>query len=71
MTVRQRKFLATVVMIVFVLFYALVVMALAQPILTGASAATQLAFYVVAGLAWVLPIIPLIRWMERPVGPRA
>ena len=26
----------------------------------------QVAFYVVAGLAWVLPAMPLIRWMSRP-----
>jgi hypothetical protein len=23
-------------------------------------------YYAVAGLAWILPLMPLIRWMERP-----
>jgi uncharacterized membrane protein YuzA (DUF378 family) len=26
----------------------------------------QTIFYMVLGLAWVLPVMPLIRWMERP-----
>jgi hypothetical protein len=65
MTRRTRKLIGTLAMLVFVMFYALLVMALAQPILRGASTWTQLAFYAVAGLAWVAPIMPLIAWMER------
>ena len=65
MTRRTRKFIGTLAMIVFVIAYALVVMALAQPILKDAGPWTQLAFYATAGLAWVLPIMPLIAWMER------
>lgn len=68
MTRRTRKLIGTVAMIVFVMAYALVVMALAQPILNGAGPWTQLAFYAVGGLAWVLPIMPLIAWMERGTG---
>ena len=26
----------------------------------------QMLFYVVTGLGWVLPAMPLIRWMSRP-----
>ena len=26
----------------------------------------QLAFYVFAGVAWVIPLRPLLRWMNRP-----
>ena len=68
MTRRTRKFIGTVAMIIFVAAYALVVMALAQPILKDAGPWTQLAFYAIGGLAWVLPIMPLIAWMERGEG---
>ena len=27
-------------------------------------------YYVVAGIGWVLPAMPLIRWMSRPDPPR-
>jgi hypothetical protein len=52
-------------------FYALLVMVLAQPILNGASHLVQGLFYLVAGLAWVLPIMPLIKWMDKLDPPRA
>jgi predicted membrane channel-forming protein YqfA (hemolysin III family) len=61
-----RKLLGAFVMIAFVLVYALVAMALAdsRPV-RAAPALVQTVLYVVLGLAWVLPLMPLIRWMER------
>ncbi|MBS7702853.1 DUF2842 domain-containing protein [Chelatococcus asaccharovorans] len=63
---RTRKFLGTVFMLVFVCVYALVAMALAQGRVQASSSGVQMAFYVIVGLAWILPLLPLIRWMERP-----
>ena len=62
---RLRKLLGTALMVSFVLVYALVAMALAQsrPV-QEASGLLRGLFYVVVGMAWVLPIMPLIRWME-------
>jgi predicted membrane channel-forming protein YqfA (hemolysin III family) len=66
MSPRFRKLVGGFVMIAFVLAYALVAMALAdsRPV-HEAPALLQTALYVVLGLAWVLPLMPLIRWMER------
>ncbi|KRE13335.1 hypothetical protein ASE66_17830 [Bosea sp. Root483D1] len=61
----HRKLIGTVVMIVFVCVYALVAMALAQGRITEASKLVQTIAYVVLGLIWVLPLLPLIKWMER------
>ena len=64
---RLRKLVGTVVMLTFVIVYALLAMTLAQtPWLQQASTLVQGSFYLVAGLGWVLPLMPLIRWMERP-----
>ena len=62
-----RKFIGASVMIGFVPVYALVAMALAQarPVLEAA-ALIQVLCYAVLGLAWIVPIMPLIRWMEKP-----
>jgi uncharacterized membrane protein YuzA (DUF378 family) len=62
---RLKKLIGAVLMVVFVLFYALIIMALAPRILTGESKLLEMMFYLVAGLAWVLPLLPLIRWMEH------
>jgi predicted membrane channel-forming protein YqfA (hemolysin III family) len=66
MSPRFRKLVGGFVMIAFVLVYALVAMALAdsRPV-HEAPALLQTGLYVVLGLAWVLPLMPLIRWMER------
>ncbi len=62
---RNRKLIGTVVLLVFVCVYALVAMALAQGRITEASKPLQTVAYIALGLAWVLPLLPLIRWMER------
>ena len=41
-------------------------MALAQSPLVRANGVIEALYYVVAGLGWVLPAMPLIRWMSRP-----
>lgn len=64
---RQRKFIGVVATIAFVIVYALVAMALAQVrFVMGAPDVLQWLYYAVIGMAWVLPLMPLIRWMERP-----
>lgn len=62
---RVRKFIGMVTILVFVCVYALVAMALAQGRITEAGQWVQMAAYVALGLAWVLPLLPLIKWMER------
>ena len=62
----QRKFVGSVVMLAFVLVYALIVMVLAQaPAIQHAPGYVQFFAYAVIGLAWVIPLMPLIKWMER------
>jgi hypothetical protein len=67
LTNRGRKFIGGAVMLVFVMVYAMLAMALAQARpLQEAPALLQTLGYIVLGLAWVLPLMPLIKWMERP-----
>ncbi|MFY8114104.1 MAG: DUF2842 domain-containing protein [Rhabdaerophilum sp.] len=65
MNPRIKKLIGALAMVLFVAFYALVIAALAPRFLQGASKVTEMLFYLVAGMAWVLPLLPLIRWMER------
>ena len=50
--------------------WALVAMALAQLPVIKANGVVEVIYYVVAGLGWVLPAMPLIRWMSRPDAAR-
>ena len=41
-------------------------MALAQSVLTSISGFTAVIYYVIAGLGWVLPAMPIVSWMSKP-----
>jgi hypothetical protein len=65
LTRRQRKLIGAFAMLAFVIFYALVAMALAQARpLQEATKLVQGISYAVMGIAWIIPIFPLIKWME-------
>lgn len=63
---RTRKLIGTAAILIFVMIYGPVAMALAESRIMEAPQALQTVAYIVLGLAWVLPLLPLIRWMERP-----
>jgi hypothetical protein len=65
MTMRIRKLIGTVALLLLVIVWALIAMAIAPSALTS-NGLVQAAYYVVAGLGWVLPAMPLIAWMARP-----
>jgi hypothetical protein len=66
MPLRLRKFIGAILLITLVVTWALVAMALAQAPAIKANGLIEVIYYVVAGLAWVLPAMPLVRWMSRP-----
>jgi hypothetical protein len=66
MTIRTRKFLGTIALLVLVVVWSLMGMAAAQMPWLAASGLAQAIFYVVAGIGWVLPAMPIISWMARP-----
>ncbi len=64
---RERKFIGAVLMLAFVIAYALIAMALAQAkFVQRAPGALQAVYYAILGMAWILPMMPLIKWMEGP-----
>ena len=70
MTIRIRKLIGTVALLVLVALWSLIAMALAQSVLTNINGFVAAIYYVVAGLGWVLPAMPLIAWMARPNAAR-
>lgn len=75
MTQRMRKLAGTVALLAFVIIYALLAMATAIVLQVNATKTVELAYYVIAGLAWVIPAGLIVTWMQRPdadsAGPRS
>ena len=66
MTIRTRKFLGTIALLLLVVAWSLMGMTMAQTPWMANSGLLQAIFYVVAGLGWVLPAMPIISWMSKP-----
>jgi hypothetical protein len=63
MSVRTRKLIGSMAIVGFLGLYIAVVATLAERL--PANWVVQLAFFLVAGVAWGGPLIPLITWMNR------
>jgi uncharacterized membrane protein YedE/YeeE len=66
MTIRTRKFLGAILLLVLATVWALLGMAAAQMPWIAESGWRQAIYYVVVGMGWVLPAMPIVSWMQRP-----
>ena len=66
MRTRTRKLIGTFVLLLFLAFYAWAAVEIGAGRITLASPWAQLAYFLAAGLLWVIPAGLLIRWMQRP-----
>lgn len=66
MNIRTRKLIGAIILLLFIAAYALLVMAAAIVLQVSESKWVELAFYIIGGLAWVIPAGLLVRWMVRP-----
>ena len=66
MSMRLRKLIGLVALLLWIFVYAILAMGVAVHVLPHANGLTAFAYYAIAGLAWIIPILPLIRWMQRP-----
>jgi Protein of unknown function (DUF2842) len=64
--IRLRKLLGTFALLALVVVWALLAMALAQAPAIHDSPVLSVAYYVIAGIGWVLPAMPIVSWMGRP-----
>ena len=66
MTTRTRKLIGTILLLIFLALYAWAAAVIGAGRITLAPHWVQFAYFVSAGLAWVIPAGLLIRWMQRP-----
>ncbi|MDO9383113.1 MAG: DUF2842 domain-containing protein [Hyphomicrobiaceae bacterium] len=70
MTMRTRKLVGAILLLLFLAAYSLVAMLVAVVLQVNSSKVAELAYYVVAGLLWVVPAAWLVKWMQKPDAPR-
>jgi Protein of unknown function (DUF2842) len=66
MPMRLRKLIGAFALFVLVMAWALLAMAVAQFPAIRDNALLSVAYYVIAGLGWIVPAMPLVSWMSVP-----
>jgi hypothetical protein len=67
-TARTRKLIGTVLLLLFLGAYAWAAVIIGAGRITLARHWAQLAYFLIAGLLWVIPARLLIRWMQKAGG---
>lgn len=68
MSLRTRKFVGAIALFVLIAVYSLLAMFVAIALQVNASRFAELAYYVIAGLAWVIPAAFIVKWMSPREG---
>jgi hypothetical protein len=63
MTARSRKFVGMLLLLAFIVVYVGIAAMIGERL--PHHWAAQLAFYLIAGLGWGVPVLPLLSWMNR------
>ncbi|WP_350334484.1 DUF2842 domain-containing protein [Coralliovum pocilloporae] len=63
---RTRKFFGVILVLIWMIFYALLAMTIAVAKLPEASRLFELVYYALAGLLWTIPVAIIIKWMAKP-----
>ncbi|UFZ06102.1 DUF2842 domain-containing protein [Bradyrhizobium ontarionense] len=66
MTIRTRKFIGAVALLLLAFVWSMMGMVMAQFPVIANSGWLQAVYYVVVGIGWVLPAMPIVSWMLRP-----
>ena len=66
MTQRQRKFVGVLLILASVVAVAVVGTWIYLTFLAGQAPLILIVFFAIAGLAWIVPAMWIIRWMVRP-----
>lgn len=65
MPIRIRKLVGAVALILLVACWVFLAMGVAQFVLVSANRVVEFAYYIAAGLGWVVFAMPLVSWMSR------
>ena len=66
MRIRTRKFIGTIGTVLWLGAYALMAMVLGGMAVVGRGMVVELAYFMIAGVAWIPVAMVIIRWMSKP-----
>lgn len=68
--IKIRKLVGLLAMLLLIFFYALLVMTVAVTTNVPENGLLEFFYYLITGVAWVIPAGAIIYWMQRPDEPQ-
>ena len=62
---RIRKFIGTIIIPLWLIFFIATISFLAELIIPGLNQVYLFLFYLISGIIWIVPVLPLISWMQK------
>ncbi len=62
---RIRKFIGTIIIPLWLIFFIAIISFLAESIIPNLNQVYLFLFYLISGIIWIVPILPLISWMQK------
>ena len=63
---RIRKLIGVMILLLWLAFYAMCAMLVAIAVLPDAHWFVEFLYYLIAGMAWIVPVRYLMLWMNKP-----
>ncbi len=62
---RLKKLIGTIIIPIWLIIFIGIVALLAEILLPNLNGLMVFLFYLISGLIWILPVLPIISWMQR------
>ena len=62
---RLKKLIGTIIIPIWLIIFIGIVALLAEILLPNLNGLMVFLFYLVSGLIWILPVLPIISWMQK------
>ena len=65
---RLKKLIGTIIIHIWLILFILIIATLAEVILPNLNGFYVFLFYLIGGLIWVIPVLPIIAWMQKEIN---
>ncbi len=62
---RLKKLIGTIIIPIWLIIFIGIVALLAEILLPNLNGLMVFLFYLISGLIWILPVLPIISWMQK------
>jgi hypothetical protein len=62
---KNRKLIGTIIIPIWLIFFLIIIGPLGDLLLPNFNGFGVFLFYLIGGISWIIPIIPLISWMHK------